>query len=235
MFVVDTDDDLATLETFPSNVQIRMRVTTAVRGQNGNELVSTVLGSSTVGEDTISPEIVITPPPESLPLMSPGQGDINVDPRTTIRMEFTEPVQPFSVGPLEGLSAPGSSSLIDISFGPVSSRTQMVYTVRPVSVFDLSTYEIIPGYSFPGAGPPGVQVHDVQPDRRDDQPVADAGGPAAAGLRGELERPGERQPVERVRFLHDRGRFGRGERLRCCRTRSSWDVWARFPGSRSST
>ena len=157
VFVVDTDDDLATLETFPSNVQIRMRVTTAVRGQNGNELVSTVLGSSTVGEDTISPEIVITPPPESLPLMSPGQGDINVDPRTTIRMEFTEPVQPFSVGPLEGLSAPGSSSLIDISFGPVSSRTQMVYTVRPVSVFDLSTYEIIPGYSFPGAGPPGVQ------------------------------------------------------------------------------
>ncbi|MFT5051616.1 MAG: hypothetical protein ACI8QZ_003035 [Chlamydiales bacterium] len=156
VFVVDTDNDLSTLETFPSGVQIRMRVTTAVRSTGGETLESTVLGNSTVGPDFLSPEIVRTPAPDSLPLITPGNGDFNVDPRTTLRMQFTEPVQPLSVGPLDGLSAPGSSSLVDISFGEASARTNMVYTVRPVSVFDMSTYEVIPAYSFPGSGPDGV-------------------------------------------------------------------------------
>jgi len=156
VFVVDRDNDLSTLETFPEDVQIRMRVTTAVRGASGDNLESTVLGNSTVGPDNFSPEIVRTPAPDSLPLITPGNGDFNVDPRTTLRMQFTEPVQPLSVGPLDGLSSPGSSSLVDIAFGEASARTNMVYTVRPVSVFDMSTYEVIPAYAFPGSGPAGV-------------------------------------------------------------------------------
>lgn len=155
VFVVDRDDNLATHETFPPGLEIRMRVSTAVRGTNGKNLDQTVLGNTTVGPDLLTPEVIKTPPPSQMPLISPGNGDVNVDPLTSLRIQFTEPVQPLSVGPLDGASPPGLSSAITMKFGPEGARTDMPFTARPVSIFDFSVFELIPGFNFPGAGPQG--------------------------------------------------------------------------------
>jgi len=153
VFVPDTNDDLSDGETFPVDFEIRMRITTAVLAENGKPLGDQVLAASTVGDDFLTPEIITTPPPLSQPLISPGNGDVDVDPTTTIRVEFTEPVQPLSVGPLAGAGPPNVSSALKIAFGPEVSRTDMPFTLQPRSVYDLSVYELTPAFQFPGAGP----------------------------------------------------------------------------------
>ncbi|TDJ76054.1 MAG: hypothetical protein E2O39_03605 [Planctomycetota bacterium] len=156
VFVVDADGDLSTYETFPTGKQIRMRIGTSVKATNGNSLDHTVVGSSTVGPDTLNPEILTTPPPLNSPLISPGNGDTNVDPLTHIRVEFTEPVQPYSVGDLFDGTVPTQSSSILIQFGPSTARTTVPHSVLPISIFDMSVFELIPAFNFPGAGPGGV-------------------------------------------------------------------------------
>ena len=153
IFVADSDNNLSTVEAFPSGVQIRMRATTALRSVDGEPLQDQVLASSTVGLDDLPPEIITTPPPANAPLISPGNGDIDVDPTTTVRMEFTEPVQPYSVGPIGGASPPSTSSAVTLEFGPSTSLTQMPFTTQPISPYDLATYVLTPGFNFPGRGP----------------------------------------------------------------------------------
>ena len=157
LFVPDADGDLSTFETFPTGVQIRMQISTALRATNGEFLQGRALASSTVGPDVLSPEVVRSPPPLNQPLITPGNGEVDVDPMTTIRVSFTEPVQPLSVGNLSDGTPPGLSSLIKIEFGPANSRTDMPFAVMPASVFDLATYELTPAFNFPGSGPPFAQ------------------------------------------------------------------------------
>ena len=153
VFIPDVDGDLSTHETFPTGVQIRMQISTALRATNGEFLEDPALASSTVGADLLTPEVITSPPPLNAPLITPGNGEVNVDPLTTVRVGFTEPVQPLSVGQLNDGSPPGLSSLIKLEFGPANSRTDMPFAVLPASVFDLSTYELTPAFNFPGAGP----------------------------------------------------------------------------------
>ncbi len=153
IFVPDQDGDLSTHETFPVGFTIRMRITTALAGTNGRELTFTALGATTVGDDFLSPEIITAPPPLNAPSISPGNGDVGVDPLTNLTVEFSEPVQPLSLGPLEGASPPNTSPSFEMKFGPVTGSTTMPFTVRPVSVYDLTLFEILPGFHFPGAGP----------------------------------------------------------------------------------
>jgi len=153
VFVPDTDDDLETYERFPTGVQIRMEVTTALLSTDGRALDARVLACTTVGEDELGPEVISSPPPQNSPLIIPGGGDLNVDPLTTIRVAFTEPVQPLSVGAVEGQGAPNVSSLLKIEFGPSASRTDMPFTCMPDSIYDFSTFRILPAFNFPGAGP----------------------------------------------------------------------------------
>ncbi|MCP5021578.1 MAG: hypothetical protein GY930_07350, partial [bacterium] len=153
IFIPDVDDDLSTHETFPAGLTIRMRITTSLAGTNNKELTFTALGATTVGADFLSPEIITAPPPLNAPSISPGNGDIGVDPLTNLRVEFSEPVQPLSLGPLEGASAPNTSPSFEMKFGPTTGSTTMPFTMRPVSVYDLTLFEILPGFHFPGAGP----------------------------------------------------------------------------------
>ena len=132
-----------TLRHFPEGFEIRMRFTTAVLAANGKPLEDAVLACTTVGDDLLTPEVLTTPPPLQEPLITPGGGDLDVDPMTTVRVEFAEPVQPLSVGPLVGAGPPNVSSAIKLQFGPDTSRTDMPFNVRPVSIFDLSIYELI--------------------------------------------------------------------------------------------
>jgi len=153
VFVADADGSLGSYETFPANVAIRFRVTTSLRATNGRSLTNSVLASTTVGVDNLGPEVVTTPPPLNAPRITPGNGDVGVDPRTSIRIEFTEPVQPYSVGVTLDAAPPTISSSIALQFGPSTRRTSVPFSVLPVSPFDLSTYNLFPAFSFPGAGP----------------------------------------------------------------------------------
>ncbi len=157
VFVPDDDNNLLDFDIFPSGVQVRLRVTTALRAANGRSLRDQVLASATVGVDMLAPEVVTTPPPADAPLITPGSGDTDVDPTTTIRVEFTEPVQPFSVGAIAGTGPPTTLSPFAITFGPQTSVTTMPFTALPVSPFDFTTYVLTPGFSFPGRGPEFAQ------------------------------------------------------------------------------
>ena len=77
-------------------------ITSALLSTAGEALENAVLASSTVGIDDLPPEVVTTPPPNSAPQISPGNGDTDVPPTTDVRIEFTEPVQPYSVGVVGG-------------------------------------------------------------------------------------------------------------------------------------
>ena len=61
VFIPDDDGSLAQFDTFPTGAQITLRATTAVLAENGNQLSGSVLASTTVGPDFISPEVITTP------------------------------------------------------------------------------------------------------------------------------------------------------------------------------
>ncbi|MDP6539231.1 MAG: beta-propeller fold lactonase family protein [Planctomycetota bacterium] len=154
VFVADTDGDLSTFETFPSGMQLAMQITTAVRSDTGRPLIRSGLASTTVGADTLRPEIIVTPPPNSIPDVTPGGGDTDVDPLTDIRVRFTESVQPVSVGDLADGLAPGLlSGAIAVQFGPSAAQVTVPFSVMPESVYDLSSYILEPSFNFPGEGP----------------------------------------------------------------------------------
>jgi YVTN family beta-propeller protein len=153
VFVADSDADLSTLDTFPAGKEIRMRISNAVKSVTGSPLKRRALACSTVGVDTLRPEVSTAPPPINQPVITPGGGDINVDTQTTVIVEFTEPVQPLTVGSLPTGKAPVLSSSVRIEFGPSSARVRVPFTCLPPSVFDLSTWELTPVFGFPGEGP----------------------------------------------------------------------------------
>ena len=153
VFVVDTDGNLATHERFPVDRQIRLRATTALRAANQNQLQRQAVASATVGADGVAPEVLTTPAPNSIPLTSPSFGDVDVDPLTAIQVEFTEPVQPTSVGSFPTVRLPIVSPAITLVFGPANQQTQVPYTCMPLSVFDLSKWVLTTQFGFPGNGP----------------------------------------------------------------------------------
>jgi hypothetical protein len=153
VFVADTDGDLSTHETFPAGRQIKLRASLAVTSKAGRNLVQQVLASCTVGSDSTAPEVATTPPPNSFPLTTPAFNDKDVDPMTHILIEFTEPLQPWTVGPLPTGTTPTLSSAISITFGPNQKVVNVPFEVLPPSVYDLSVWELIPAFGFPGEGP----------------------------------------------------------------------------------
>lgn len=153
VLVADSDDNLATLEKFPEGKTLRLRITTGVKGTNGKNLKRAALASTTVGPDTIKPEVSTTPPPSISPLVTPGQGDTNVDPLTNVRIQFTEPIQPLSLGSILTTQAPELSAAVFLEFGPSGGTVKVPFTVSPVSVLDLTTFDLVPAFHFPGEGP----------------------------------------------------------------------------------
>ncbi|MDF1836893.1 MAG: hypothetical protein P1V35_03410 [Planctomycetota bacterium] len=150
VFIPDADDDLSTHETFPAGLQINMRISSALMSMTGEASEMGILGSTSVGSDMSSPELKFGPPPLNTLSISPGNGDVDVDPFSHVIVDFTEPIQPLTLGPLEGASPAGDSLSFGLRFGPVTGPASMPFTMRPVSVFDLSRFEIIPAFPFPG-------------------------------------------------------------------------------------
>jgi hypothetical protein len=152
VFVADSDGDLTTHETFPSDVQIRLQMTEGVLAVNGKALEEQAVASATVGVDDISPEIKVAGA-EQIPVIIPGNGDFDVDPSTSITVEFTEPIQVPSVGSLADGTPPELAASILLEFGPTTAVTTVPFSVTPRSVYDLSSLILTPVYPFPGAGP----------------------------------------------------------------------------------
>src|SRR5262245_20421502 len=59
VFVLDEDGDLTTHETFPQGKSIQMRIGSSVRSVRGRFLDEVGLASSTVGPDTLAPEVEV--------------------------------------------------------------------------------------------------------------------------------------------------------------------------------
>ncbi len=152
VFIPDADGDLSTIETFPAGVQIRMRMTREVRSKAGGLLEQAGLASTTVGLDSIPPEISVAGA-DNDPIIIPGNGDLDVDPETNILVEFTEPVQIRTIGELPDNAPPPLSAAVLLQFGPSSNVVTVPFAARPLSVYDLSRLELIPAYNFPGSGP----------------------------------------------------------------------------------
>lgn len=153
VFVVDSDSDLSTHDTFPAGLQIRMEINTSVRSDIGVQLAQRGMACTTVGPDTLVPEVMFNPPPNAFPRVTPGGGDAGVDPLTNIMVEFSEPMQPWSVGDLLSATVPTLSTAITVRFGPSASTVNVPFHVQPISPYDLTTWELIPSFNFPGEGP----------------------------------------------------------------------------------
>ena len=151
-FVVDSDDDLTTHEVFPVGVQIQVRISEAVRSVENEALARPGLASSTVGADMVPPEVAVAGAAQ-IPLIIPGNGEIDVDPETNIEVTFTEPIQLTTLGSLDDGTPPLLSAAILLQFGPSISTVSVPFSVMPFSVFDLSRYQLRPQYNFPGAAP----------------------------------------------------------------------------------
>ena len=156
LFIPDSDNDLTTHETFPTDRQIEIRVSTGVMSLSGEQLCRQARVSSTVGPLDLPPEIQFIPPPLSTPSIVPGNGETDVDPMTDIIMNFTESIQLSSLGTLTGAGPATISDAITLSYGPQQNPPiLMPFTVLPVSVYDLATVRLIPDYPFPGEGATG--------------------------------------------------------------------------------
>lgn len=144
VFIPDVDGDLTTFEAYTSDFQIRVEVTSGVTTPNGTSLTEEVVAAGAVGADTFTPEALI---------FNPFNGENEVDPLTDIFVEFSEPVQPLTVGEFPGPFPPGLSSSVTVSFGPATGRINVPYTAEPVSPFNLTRYRLSPLFNFPGRDP----------------------------------------------------------------------------------
>jgi hypothetical protein len=166
VFIPDTDGDLTTFETFPQGVQVNLTMNASVAARHGATLGQSALASTAVGEDSSPPDLRFAVPPSTGPFIAPADGSIDVDPNTTVRVHFREPIDPITLGGnLEGQGSPSLGSATKLTFGPNLARTEMPFVLRIPSVLDLSVWELVPATPFPGTGPggdcPGLSVIDV--------------------------------------------------------------------------
>jgi hypothetical protein len=155
VFVADTDDDLTTHETFPAGRQIRIEMNSGVRSVDGKFLSLEAVASATVGPDLLPPRVATRQVgADILPEITPGNGLEDVDPATTIEVAFTEPVQPAELGVFDQSDVNFElGTALEITFGPQDFETTVQYKVRVLSPYDLTRFEFIPAYPFPGTGP----------------------------------------------------------------------------------
>jgi len=158
IFVADDDGDLSTHDTFPDDRQIRVEIGTSVRTVDGDVLPYRALASSTVGPDDVEPRVGTQQLGiDVLPRIAPGNGVEDVDPETTVSVQFSEPVQPAELGAYdleENFFEFGSA--MTMTFGPQDFVTSVQYKVRVLWPYDLASYEFVPAYAFPGTGPEAV-------------------------------------------------------------------------------
>ncbi len=156
VFVPDTDGDLTTFERFPNNRVIRILITSAVQDLRSKPVIEEVCTATGVGVDAIRPNVLGY---TATPQISPGNGQLGVDPRTTIRISFSKPVQPRDVGAFFDsavLTPPSRGVTLNVTLA--ATTAPVLYYADPLSASDLCSYTIRPAYFFPGFVPVTVNV-----------------------------------------------------------------------------
>ncbi len=162
MFVVDSDGDLSTFETFPAGRVIRIVINDSIYSKDNRQLQEAGVATSTVGSDQDSP----------LPLLDGVAGNIVTEPINLainvtcdqdIHFYFSESCQPYSVGPLPSSVPPALSNEFTVEFlpgvppgfPPPGQKVTLPYTVMPVSPYDMTQFVVSPVVPFPGGDPQG--------------------------------------------------------------------------------
>jgi hypothetical protein len=149
-FVADSDNNLSTIETFPANVLIQIVVSNAVRDSDGKVLEQELCTATTVGPDPNPPDVLGFSPNKKLAI-SPGNGEANVSPTTSILVRFNKPVQPGDVGFFfdpKNLIPPTGGATIEVT--EAANTFQVIYYADPLGYADMCNYRITPAYNLPG-------------------------------------------------------------------------------------
>jgi len=173
VFVVDSDSNLSTYETFPPDQVIRV----VIKGIEEGSVIGGVLSADNrflenggVATSMVEPDLTAPGP-----LLDGIGGDAVTTPRDLatdipcdqdIRWSFNEAVQPHTVGPIPGLVPPALSSQFTVEFlppvrpgdPPPGQSIPRAYTAVPVSPFNFTEYRIVPVVNFPGMDPFGAQA-----------------------------------------------------------------------------
>lgn len=157
VFVADTDNDLSTIETFPTGMLLRLVVTNAVRDNEGHVLEQEVCTATTVDADPNPPQVLGYS--TALPEIAPGNGQTGVDPTTTLLVRFNKPVQPGDVGSFfdpQNLTPPLGGLTLAVT--AAAQTFSVIYHADPLSYGDLCNYRITPAYNLPGQAVVNVTV-----------------------------------------------------------------------------
>jgi hypothetical protein len=148
-FVADTTEDgLAAVDTFPTNRLLRLIVTNAVRDTESDILELEVGTATTVGPDPDPPQVLRY---LSTPEISPGNGQVGVDPTGSILIKFNKPVQPGEVGSFfDSTQFTPATGGVSLQCTSSSATFPVIYYADPVSYGDLMNYIITPAYNLPG-------------------------------------------------------------------------------------
>jgi DNA-binding beta-propeller fold protein YncE len=155
-FIPDADGLLTSFETFPANRLIRILALSSVLDYRNKPLMEEVSTSTTVGSDNIAPQVLGY---SSLPQIVPGNGQVGVDPMTTIQIVFSKPVQPRDVGEFytpSNLTPPSRG--VGLSVTLAATSVPVSYYADPRSPSDFTTYTVKPAYFLPGDTPVDVSV-----------------------------------------------------------------------------
>jgi hypothetical protein len=156
VFVADDDADLTQFDLFPENRLLRIVVTNAVRDSENDILEQEIGVATTVGPDTLPPEVLGY---TAIPQIAPGNGQTGIDPQASILVRFNKPVQPGQVGSFfdqQQLTPPLGGVSLNVTSNAVTFPA--IYYADPVSYGDLMNYIIRPAYSLPGQSRVDVTV-----------------------------------------------------------------------------
>ncbi len=160
VFVPDSDGDLSTFETFPAGKVIQIKVTSATLDYRGKPLTLEVNTATTVGADSIAPEVLGVK--KGKPEISPGGGQVDVDPTTTISVKFSKPVHPADVGTFFSTTnkVPASKG-ITINMTQANTVSPVIYYADPLTPGNLMDYTIKPAYILPDLLPFTILVNNT--------------------------------------------------------------------------
>jgi len=162
VFVVDSDDDLSTFETFPADRVIRVVIDDSVLSLDDRQLEDSGLATSGVGQDFQAPLPLLDGVAGNV-VTQPVNLEINVPCDQEVHFLFSESCQPYSIGPLPSNVPPSLSNEFTVEFtpgvppgfDPPGQTVKLPYTILPTSPFNLTEYVVTPAVPFPGSDPNG--------------------------------------------------------------------------------
>jgi len=159
VFIPDADDDLSTFEAFPTSRNIRVTVGTGTKAKSGAFWPAEAVGVSTVGADTLPPEVAVNPGPLT-PKIEPPLNASLVPINKRVEIQFTEPVQPFAVGPLPSKQPAPVTGGARLSFQVGQNTVALPFDVLPSNALNFTKMILTPEFQLPGSyfvnGPGGL-------------------------------------------------------------------------------